>query len=42
VQAAGDALAGDAGFTKLLDDNAGTWLAGLSSQVTAAAWPDHA
>jgi hypothetical protein len=33
VQAAGDALAADAGFAKLLDDNAGTWLAGLSTQV---------
>jgi hypothetical protein len=33
VQAAGDALAADPGFAKLLDDNAGTWLAGSSTQV---------
>ena len=33
VQVAGDALAADPGFAKLLDDNAGTWLAGSSTQV---------
>jgi hypothetical protein len=33
VQSAGDALAADPNFAKLLDDNAGTWLAGLSTQV---------
>jgi hypothetical protein len=33
VQAAGDALAADPAFAKLLDDNADTWLAGLSTQV---------
>jgi hypothetical protein len=33
VQAAAEALAADAGFAKLLDDNAGTWIAGEGSQV---------
>jgi hypothetical protein len=33
VQAAGEAIAGDAGIVKLLDDNAGTWVPGTSTQV---------
>ncbi len=33
VEAASEALASDPGFAKLLDDNAGTWIAGLSTQV---------
>jgi hypothetical protein len=33
VQAASEALAADAGFAKLLDDNAGTWLPGSGTQV---------
>jgi hypothetical protein len=33
VQAATEALADDGAFAKLLDDNAGTWIPGASSQV---------
>jgi hypothetical protein len=33
VQAAAEALADDAAFAKLLDDNAGTWIPGASTQV---------
>lgn len=33
VQAAGEALAADADFAKLLDDNAGTWIPGSATQL---------
>jgi hypothetical protein len=33
VQAASEALAADAGFAKLLDDNAATWIPGSGTQV---------
>ena len=41
VQAASEALADDAGFGKLLDDKASTWIAGASSQVISRKWPEQ-